>query len=104
MFHCGNVSDAFLLYSRGQIGILQRQNLRGQMRRIFRTGFAHRNGTVPFACTDCHSVHSDTRQGRLAILGNGGACIECHTEEHMEWLGSDHHLAMQKADEKELSQ
>ena len=46
----------------------------------FNMPYAHRNGTVPFACTDCHSVHSDTRQGRLAILGNGGACIECHTE------------------------
>jgi DmsE family decaheme c-type cytochrome len=46
----------------------------------FNMPYAHRDGQHPFDCTECHSIHSDTRVGRLAILGNGGACVECHTE------------------------
>jgi len=46
----------------------------------FNMPYAHRDGQHPFDCTECHSVHTDTRQGRLTMLGNGGACIECHTE------------------------
>jgi DmsE family decaheme c-type cytochrome len=42
--------------------------------------FAHRDGGEPFACTNCHSVHGLERAGRLAILANGGVCIDCHSE------------------------
>ena len=28
------------------------------------------------------------------------SCAECHAEESKEWHGSDHHLAMQEANEK----
>lgn len=40
--------------------------------------FAHRDGSEPFACTNCHSVHAATRVGRLIAGGNGGACLDCH--------------------------
>jgi DmsE family decaheme c-type cytochrome len=49
-------------------------------RAAFNMPHAHRDGQVPFDCTECHSVHADNRQGRLTMLGNGGACIDCHTE------------------------
>lgn len=42
--------------------------------------FAHRDGSHPFACTNCHSVHTTGQVGRLLSLGNGGACIDCHTD------------------------
>ncbi len=41
---------------------------------------SHREGGKPFACVSCHSLHSSSRVGRLALAGNGGACLDCHTE------------------------
>jgi len=49
-------------------------------RAAFRLPFAHRDGAEPFQCTACHSLHGDNRAGRLDLLGNGGACVDCHTE------------------------
>jgi DmsE family decaheme c-type cytochrome len=46
----------------------------------FKLPFAHRDGQLPFECAACHSVHGDSRQGRLNLLRDGGACVECHTE------------------------
>ena len=46
----------------------------------FRMPFAHRDGTRDFACTNCHSMHGQNRQGRLALLSKSGACVDCHTE------------------------
>ncbi len=46
----------------------------------FEMPYAHRDGTRPFECTNCHSLHGDNRQGRLAMIGSGGACLDCHTE------------------------
>jgi DmsE family decaheme c-type cytochrome len=46
----------------------------------FQMPYAHRDGTRPFECTNCHSVHGDNRQGRLAMIGSGGVCLDCHTE------------------------
>ncbi len=45
-----------------------------------RRPFAHRDGGEPFACVNCHSVHSLPRVGRLLAGGNGGACLDCHSE------------------------
>ena len=42
--------------------------------------FAHRDGSRPFACTNCHSAHAATRAGRLAAFESPGACLDCHTE------------------------
>lgn len=43
--------------------------------------FAHRDGVDrPFACTECHAVHGTGRTGRLAAFGDGGVCVDCHTE------------------------
>jgi len=58
----------------------------------FQMPYAHRDGTRPFECTNCHSVHGDNRQGRLAMLGSEktgpfvyphppqqvNGCINCH--------------------------
>jgi DmsE family decaheme c-type cytochrome len=46
----------------------------------FRLPFAHRDGTEPFQCVACHSVHADTRIGRLNLLSGAGACVDCHSE------------------------
>ena len=46
----------------------------------FQLPFAHRDGTRPFECTNCHSVHGDNRQGRLAVARTGGVCVDCHSE------------------------
>jgi len=46
----------------------------------FQLPYAHRDGTRPFECTNCHSLHGDNRIGRLAMVGSGGACLDCHTE------------------------
>ena len=46
----------------------------------FQMPYAHRDGTRPFECTNCHSVHGDNRQGRLAVAGPGGVCLDCHVE------------------------
>jgi DmsE family decaheme c-type cytochrome len=46
----------------------------------FQMPYAHRDGTRPFECTNCHSMHGDNRQGRLAMIGSGGICLDCHTE------------------------
>jgi DmsE family decaheme c-type cytochrome len=46
----------------------------------FQMPYAHRDGTRPFECTNCHSVHGDNRLGRLALIGSGGVCLDCHTE------------------------
>jgi len=46
-----------------------------------RRPFAHREGVDrPFDCTNCHAVHGDNRTGRLLAVGDGGACVACHTE------------------------
>lgn len=43
--------------------------------------FAHREGVDrPFSCTECHAVHGTGRTGRLAAFGDGGVCVDCHTE------------------------
>ena len=42
--------------------------------------FAHRDGSRPFECINCHSIHGDTNAGRLHRLGNGGVCVSCHIE------------------------
>lgn len=43
--------------------------------------FAHREGVDrPFACTECHTVHGTGRTGRLAAFGDGGVCVDCHTD------------------------
>ena len=42
--------------------------------------FSHRDGSKPFACTNCHSVHSKGRTGTLGQLGHGGVCLDCHTD------------------------
>jgi DmsE family decaheme c-type cytochrome len=49
-------------------------------RASFAMPYAHRDGQLTFDCSRCHSVHADTRPGRLSILGNGGACVDCHIE------------------------
>ncbi len=47
----------------------------------FQWPYAHRKGAQePFECTACHDPHGENRSGRLTLLGNGGVCIECHTE------------------------
>jgi DmsE family decaheme c-type cytochrome len=46
----------------------------------FQMPYAHRDGTRPFECTNCHSLHGDNRQGRLALIGSGGVCLDCHSE------------------------
>ena len=46
----------------------------------FKMPFAHRDGTRNFACTNCHSMHGQNRQGRLNLLSKSGACVDCHTE------------------------
>ncbi len=46
----------------------------------FNWPFAHRKGTKPFECTDCHSAHNEQRVARLAEHGNGGLCVECHID------------------------
>ncbi len=45
-----------------------------------RLPFAHRDGAEPFACTSCHSAHGGNRVGRLRLLEDGGACVDCHTD------------------------
>ena len=52
-----------------------------EQRSAFELPFAHRHGSRAFDCEECHQVHAgggETR--RLTLLGNGGACITCHTE------------------------
>ncbi|MDX1631678.1 MAG: cytochrome c3 family protein, partial [Thermoanaerobaculia bacterium] len=51
----------------------------GSKRAAAHRPFAHRDGDEPFPCTSCHSVHGETRTGRLLAEGSV-ACIECHTE------------------------
>jgi DmsE family decaheme c-type cytochrome len=46
----------------------------------FRLPYAHRDGTHPFQCTNCHSLHGDNRAGRLLLAGGDGACLDCHFE------------------------
>jgi len=46
----------------------------------FKMPYAHRDGTRNFACTNCHSMHGQNRQGRLNLLSPSGACVDCHTE------------------------
>lgn len=48
--------------------------------------YAHRDGSRPFDCTNCHSMHGKTRPGRLTLLGNGGACLDCHAEKAGPWV------------------
>jgi DmsE family decaheme c-type cytochrome len=46
----------------------------------FNMPYAHRDGTRHFECTNCHSIHGLNRLGRLAMIGSGGVCLDCHTE------------------------
>ena len=46
----------------------------------FQMPYAHRDGTRPFECSNCHTVHGNQRLGRLAMIGSGGVCLDCHTE------------------------
>lgn len=46
----------------------------------FAMPYAHRDGTRPFECTNCHSIHGINRQGTLRAIGGGGVCLDCHTE------------------------
>jgi len=46
----------------------------------FQMPYAHRDGTRPFECTNCHSLHGNNRQGRLAMMDSRGVCLDCHTE------------------------
>ena len=46
----------------------------------FQMPFAHRDGSRPFECTNCHSMHGLGRVGRLTMIGSGGACFDCHTD------------------------
>lgn len=48
--------------------------------------YAHRDGSRPFDCTSCHGVHGRKRTGRLTLLGDGGACLECHSEKGGPWV------------------
>lgn len=48
--------------------------------------YAHRDGSRPFDCTNCHGIHGKTRPGRLNLLGNGGACLDCHSEKGGPWV------------------
>lgn len=52
----------------------------GVERAAFDAPFAHREGGQPMACTECHSPHGLRRVARLSLLGNGGPCVECHSE------------------------
>lgn len=45
-----------------------------------RRPFAHRDGSGPFSCLNCHSTHATGRVGRLLLSANAGACLDCHTE------------------------
>lgn len=49
----------------------------------FQLPFAHREGTKAFPCTNCHSMHASSRQGRLALGGDGAPCIVCHSEKRL---------------------
>ncbi len=51
-----------------------------QERAAARMPFAHREGSQPFACTNCHAVHGGTMQGRLLEGRAGGSCVSCHGE------------------------
>ena len=46
----------------------------------FSRPFAHREGSTPFSCTECHDIHDRKESGRWAGLANGGLCIGCHTD------------------------
>ena len=46
----------------------------------FQMPYAHRDGTRPFECTNCHSLHGNNRLGRLAMADSRGVCLDCHTE------------------------
>lgn len=48
--------------------------------------YAHRDGSRPFDCTNCHGIHGKARLGRLTLLGNGGACLDCHSEKGGPWV------------------
>jgi len=44
---------------------------------------AHRNGTRPFDCASCHSIHGKNTIARSIIGSNGGPCVDCHTEKRL---------------------
>lgn len=48
--------------------------------------FAHREGTEPFSCLNCHAVHGGGRAGRLLFAASGAPCIDCHTEKAGPWV------------------
>ncbi len=49
----------------------------------FNLPFAHRNGTKPFDCMSCHSVHGRNSVARSILGSNGGMCVNCHTEKRL---------------------
>jgi DmsE family decaheme c-type cytochrome len=57
-----------------------------EQKAAFRLPFAHRDGSDPFPCTECHSTHGDTRVGRLEFLPESRACVECHTGESRPYV------------------
>ncbi len=52
----------------------------GEQKSAFARPFTHREGSDVLGCESCHSVHGGGEPGRLSLLGNGGACISCHTD------------------------
>lgn len=53
---------------------------------VFNLPYAHRNGTKPFECAACHSIHGRTRVART-ILGNvSGPCVDCHAEKSLPYV------------------
>ena len=55
-------------------------------RNASKLAYSHRDGSRPFDCTSCHSAHGKSRIGRLALLGNGGPCLDCHSEKAGPWV------------------
>lgn len=42
--------------------------------------FAHRDGSQPFECTQCHSSHESKTAGHLLASGKNAICTDCHLE------------------------
>lgn len=53
---------------------------------MFNLPFAHRNGTTPFDCVECHTVHGNSRQGRTRLIDTGAPCTDCHTAKRLPMI------------------